>query len=816
MPKETGAREEDAALAEANPTPTRDSIFPRSPHDSLQSLLSPSAGGRPVASVRTPASQKRQVTRTDQSGLAVKVAGLFESIITSVNETYNLDLYPLRVRDVLSHMKEGKPLLEQTKENKKHLVLSQSHQNLVRDAGRACTAAVLGNIAKENVQGKLKPRQLAEITGKSESWIRRCRSEVEKNGLGAFGAMNKSGLNKVQVLCPTRLNPAFGECETKDCKLLHDCQCCRDGSDHSAAACPKWDGTKALRADKARVQRNASLTRTIDEAEAFSTTTWMRKENPARSGDQKNICWMVKGRFDFYHENYTTVEAQVDIIKIALDRFGDELRAKARSQSNVWLRNVSVYVDALENGCVHELKIARGKSQEEVQLNFDDLLAEVLEISSRERNEVASMDGEELDDIIEDDDPALMVHTSEDHLTLRPRSYKYFYGQVLKGERLWKRPPHDHCERCAKYTIASDRLTNLQVALLSVPGSVDHCEHSDRVAKAGGPVKAWEEVRLLQLKLPDLLKHVTWEKTARAYLKKLELSMPATTVLWQLDYGGLNDSVNNKVAVWSVTVISSQILGREQEHFDFFFAQARSRDDTRTNTAKKDGNTGMYMLGELLDPSKSPNKDNISLFAAHYPHVTDLIFSGDTGNGYRAYQMLEELSNLMGKYGYRVKLIPLAPGHAWNRTDARIAHMNTFLNVILSKSRVIGARDVAAVFRAASDPRLKNQRKYMARSHIFFRVVHVDSKKAEQQKKTSEHYSVLLFCPVAKWVFVVSCILLSPSKAPTVTLNISLDSPKSVNMLIRICQTTARMCTLGERTLLQKSVNIAAMSGVGL
>ena len=61
--------------------------------------------------------------------------------------------------------------------------------------------------------------------------------------------------------------------------------------------------------------------------------------------------------------------------------------------------------------------------------------------------------------------------------------------------------------------------------------------------------------------------------------------------------------------------------------------------------------------------------------------------------------------------------------------------MNTFLNVILSKSRVIGARDVAAVFRAASDPRLKNQRKYMARSHIFFRVVHVDSEKAEQQKK---------------------------------------------------------------------------------
>ena len=546
MPKHAGAREEDAARAEANPTPTRDSKSPRSPHDSLQSLLYPYAGGRPAASVRTPASQKRQVTRTDQSGLAVKAARIFESIIASVNETYTLDLYPLRVRDVLALMKEGKPLLEQTKENKKHLVLSQSHQNLVRDAGRACTAAVLGNLAKENVQGKLKPRQLAEISGRSESWIRHCRREVEKNGLGVFGAMNKSGLNKVQVLCPTRLNPALGECETKDCKLLHDCQCCRDGSDHSSATCPKWDGTKALRADKARVQRSASLTRTIDEAEAFSTITWMRKENPARSGDQKNICWMVKGRFDFYHENYRTVEAQVDIIKIALDRFGDELRAKARSQSNVWLRNVSGYVDALANGCVHELKIARGKSQEEVKLNFDDVLAEVLEISNRQRNEVGNMDGEALHDIIEDDDSAFMMHSSDDHLTLRPRSYTYFYGKVLKGERLWKRPPHDHCERCARYTIASNRLTTLQVALLSVAGSVDHRKHSDKVATAGGPVKAWEEVRMLQLKVPDLLKHATWGKTARACLKKLELSMPPTTVLWQLDYGGLHDSVNNK------------------------------------------------------------------------------------------------------------------------------------------------------------------------------------------------------------------------------------------------------------------------------
>ena len=43
--------------------------------------------------------------------------------------------------------------------------------------------------------------------------------------------------------------------------------------------------------------------------------------------------------------------------------------------------------------------------------------------------------------------------------------------------------------------------------------------------------------------------------------------------------------------------------------------------------------------------------------------------------------MLEFLSHLKSKFGYTAELIPLAPGHAWNRTDARIAHMNIFLKL---------------------------------------------------------------------------------------------------------------------------------------
>jgi hypothetical protein len=268
-----------------------------------------------------------------------------------------------------------------------------------------------------------------------------------------------------------------------------------------------------------------------------------------------------------------------------------------------------------------------------------------------------------------------------------------------------------------------------------MPGSVEYEKHSAVVARAGGPVKAWEEVRLLSLKLPDLQKHVEWDKTARAYLKKLRESMPSTTVEWQLDYGGVTDSANKKVSVWSATVISSPASQRKQEHYDFFFDQSPSKESEPTGTAKKDGLTGKFMLGEMLDKEKSPNGDGVPLFATHFPDITDIVLSGDTGNGYRAYSMLQELSKVLIKYGYKVKLIPLAPGYAWNRTDARIAHMNTFLNVVLMKSRVFGALGIAAAFRAASDPRLRNQRKFMARSHIFFVVVKVDRAEAAEEKK---------------------------------------------------------------------------------
>ena len=60
-----------------------------------------------------------------------------------------------------------------------------------------------------------------------------------------------------------------------------------------------------------------------------------------------------------------------------------------------------------------------------------------------------------------------------------------------------------------------------------------------------------------------------------------------------LDYGEFNDGAGDKFSVWSVTAICQS---REQEQFDYFF-DAPKRNGTG---AKKDGQTGIFFLGDLL------------------------------------------------------------------------------------------------------------------------------------------------------------------------------------------------------------------------
>ena len=118
--------------------------------------------------------------------------------------------------------------------------------------------------------------------------------------------------------------------------------------------------------------------------------------------------------------------------------------------------------------------------------------------------------------------------------------------------------------------------------------------------------------------------------------------------------------------------------------------------------------------------------------------VSEIVLSGDTGNGYRAYEMLDELSSSFGRYGYKMQLIPLAPAHAHNRTDQRIALINVYFTAIRRVDRIFGARQFADFLHAASNPKVAKKRKFAERSHIFFRVVVVPEDIPESNNNLGE------------------------------------------------------------------------------
>jgi hypothetical protein len=258
------------------------------------------------------------------------------------------------------------------------------------------------------------------------------------------------------------------------------------------------------------------------------------------------------------------------------------------------------------------------------------------------------------------------------------------------------------------------------VALNSVKGTDPEFEaNTEIVTRAGGPAAGWAELRKLGTTLPNLLKHVTWFAEQRVWLKVRQLALKEHEAILQLDYGGFTDSKGKKFSCWSATVLTK---GGKQVHIDFFF-DASNQKSMSLPTAKKNGKTGIFFLGELLDPKKSPKGDGISLMKTLFPLITDVLFSGDTGNGFRGYEMLDEFSKVFRKFKYRVELANLPPCHAWNLSDGRIAHLNTFFNCLKRVGHVFGAEGAARAFHVASDAKKTTIRKLMLRSHIFFRVV---------------------------------------------------------------------------------------------
>ena len=526
-----GSSDSDPELSPTSNVPGSNQNTPRK---LLDALLRGTKRGHQVG-LQDEAKERRSVERVSrlQPGIGQKVAQFFDQVLGKVSKAFNLNHYPLTFPMVAKHMEGGRQLVKDAEAKqggcKQSDILAQSALELVKKAGPTCKEAVVGIFAAGNSAGQLPTGKLAELTGQSKRYIQKARVSEQQGTVSAFSSLKRSGDRSVQQCCPSRLASECGPCELGvECKLLHDCQCCRDGSQCAAFLCPKWKPALAKRNNERRMHSARLMTRThVGDAESECTRAWFRELNPARSGDKLDICWMVHTLDDFYHEKYHTVEGQREIIRLALDYFGDDIRQAAKQPTNGFLRNIKAYLDAASDGALDQLKV---KEEIAPDAALDSVLDSVLDDTEHQINLDAASDHsaeglcmadheqEEIEQDEEDDDYA-------DAVTLCPRTSRFLYQKILTEVRLWHGPPHNHCERCASYDKTAARIAELTAALTSVRSHPGYESNSKIVEDAGGEAKAWEELRALGIVLPDLKKHVDWFNEVRAFLKQREANL---------------------------------------------------------------------------------------------------------------------------------------------------------------------------------------------------------------------------------------------------------------------------------------------------
>jgi hypothetical protein len=175
-------------------------------------------------------------------------------------------------------------------------------------------------------------------------------------------------------------------------------------------------------------------------------------------------------------------------------------------------------------------------------------------------------------------------------------------------------------------------------------------------------------------------------------------------------------SAGGHVDIWSVTLVTLLPTGeRLRQNYDVFYEKEYTKGEKNKNS-----NTGRMALRMFLDPDRNPRQTGRSVLGDLAPKVTHLIFSGDTGNGFRGIPMSWYHSTLYAAYGLTCEQIPLSPRHAHNPTDAHFAHLNHFFRGCMRVTHLVGPEQFARALSLATDARCQAPRKLIKRTTVVY------------------------------------------------------------------------------------------------
>ncbi len=147
-------------------------------------------------------------------------------------------------------------------------------------------------------------------------------------------------------------------------------------------------------------------------------------------------------------------------------------------------------------------------------------------------------------------------------------------------------------------------------------------------------------------------------------------------------------SIGDHVDLWGATLATRE-CGVERLH-RFIVIYTKDFDEDKAN---KNWHTSVLCLREMvsswwslyvfckrlkicehLDPERGV--DGVSWLRTLCPKVQTLLVSGDSGNGFRGWEMCYYYSTPFEDYSIRVLQIPCAPRHAFNLMDSALARLS--------------------------------------------------------------------------------------------------------------------------------------------
>ena len=192
---------------------------------------------------------------------------------------------------------------------------------------------------------------------------------------------------------------------------------------------------------------------------------------------KSHICWRTNTLNDLYFE-YRSLEAQMAMCEYAINHptTGPQLLLDCVSNSNRWFRNVNNYVNAKNKDSLHQLTVPLLSLQlpaysayelQKAGLTIEPSPATLTDSQCDQQQTWASGDVfldavtplvvEATDAEVIDDATHLDQRTHQ----LVPCSQPFLYRNLCCDLALWKRPPHDHCDRCQSYLTTNARVAEL-------------------------------------------------------------------------------------------------------------------------------------------------------------------------------------------------------------------------------------------------------------------------------------------------------------------------------------------------------------------